>query len=389
VAPKLKVVGPVLSGLSGNIGAAWPTSTVVASEGTAPYQYIVTSGVLPSGLVLDGNTGAITGFPALNTIGSYVVTVGAIDSATVPVTGSVTFTLTVNGGLVLTSNPVTPNVATAGTANPNLAQVTAAGGTPAYTYSITTSSLPVGLTISATTGIISTTSATPAWGPSPVTVHAVDSTSGVALVGNITFNIQIVAGSPLTMSNPGALSAIAGNAAATLGTVTASGGTATYTYTMAPTAGGQLPTGLTINAGTGVISTTSSTPVMPSTSFTVTATDSTSGTPRTGTRIVFITITQGVLTLSGPGNLVSLVASAPATLGQVSVTGGGTPTYTYNLTRTDGLPLPTGLSIDSSGNIKTAAGVGTLAPTGFTVTVTDSTIVAPRQGVVTFTIEID
>jgi len=95
------------------------------------------------------------------------------------------------------------------------------------------------------------------------------------------------------------------------------------------------------------------------------------------------------LTLTNPGPLVTTTAAAPATLGQVTVTAGGTPTYTYSIARTDGLALPAGLSIDSSGNILTAGGIATLAPTGFTVTVTDSTTVAPRQGTVSFSIEID
>ncbi len=101
VAPRLKLVAP--TALSGTVGTAWAGSNnlVVASLGTAPYRYIVTSGVLPSGLSLTG--GAISGTPAANTAGSYVITVTAIDSAQVPVTGTVTFTLNIAGGLVLSA----------------------------------------------------------------------------------------------------------------------------------------------------------------------------------------------------------------------------------------------------------------------------------------------
>ena len=73
---------------------------VVATGGTSGYTYAVTSGLLPAGLSLIG--GVITGTPGANTAGTYVLTVTATDSAVPPVTGSVTFQLQVDGGLVVT-----------------------------------------------------------------------------------------------------------------------------------------------------------------------------------------------------------------------------------------------------------------------------------------------
>ena len=54
-------------------------NAVTATEGTSPYRYAVTSGLLPSGLSLNVNTGAITGTPAANTPGSYTLTVTGTD----------------------------------------------------------------------------------------------------------------------------------------------------------------------------------------------------------------------------------------------------------------------------------------------------------------------
>jgi large repetitive protein len=98
VAPRLKVTGPADSGLHGTAGTPWSISgnLVTASEGTPGYQYSVTSGSLPAGLTLDPATGAISGTPAVAAKGSSLVTVTATDSAASPLTGSVTFTLTVD-----------------------------------------------------------------------------------------------------------------------------------------------------------------------------------------------------------------------------------------------------------------------------------------------------
>jgi hypothetical protein len=100
VAPVLKITGPAAGALSGTEGTAWATtgSAVTATEGTAPYQYAVSSGSLPPGLVLNAASGLLSGTPAAAAAGSYTVTVTASDSAVTPLTGSITFTLMVSGG---------------------------------------------------------------------------------------------------------------------------------------------------------------------------------------------------------------------------------------------------------------------------------------------------
>ena len=98
VAPRLKVTGPAATALRGTVGTAWSAkgNVVTATGGTGPYQYAVTGGSLPGGLTLDASTGAISGTPAANAAGTFVVTVTATDSATIPLTGSVTFSLKVD-----------------------------------------------------------------------------------------------------------------------------------------------------------------------------------------------------------------------------------------------------------------------------------------------------
>ena len=65
VVPRLLVSGPSAEGLTGQVGTAWANTNnvVAATEGTSPYRYAVTSGLLPAGLSLNALTGAIAGTP--------------------------------------------------------------------------------------------------------------------------------------------------------------------------------------------------------------------------------------------------------------------------------------------------------------------------------------
>ena len=112
VIPRLLMTAP--SNLTTlQVGHFW-TGTVLAQEGTGSPTFAITSGALPAGLSLVASTGVISGLPGPNTNGNYTVTVTATDSASVPLTGSVTFTLSVAGGLYLTSTGVAPYTSTFG-----------------------------------------------------------------------------------------------------------------------------------------------------------------------------------------------------------------------------------------------------------------------------------
>lgn len=283
VAPRLRVVAPSI--LSGTVGTAWSTTgnnnRVVASQGTGTFRYAVTSGLLPSGLTLNTADGGITGTPAANTSGSYLLTVTATDSANVPVSGSVNFTLQIAGGLVLSSSETAPFTGTFGTANANITTISAAGGVFPYTYAITTpASLPIGMAISSG-GALSVTDATPA-GTYNLNIRATDSTSGTPLVGNLSLTYTHALN--MTNTTPASLDAATSGAVTT---VSATGQSGTLTYSMAAA------TGFTFNAGTRVVSYTGGTLAAGNYSVVVTATDSASATGATGnaTRALTIPIT--------------------------------------------------------------------------------------------------
>ena len=196
VAPRLKVGAP--TALSGTVGVSWSSSnnSVVASEGTGLYLYALTAGTLPAGLTLS-STGAISGTPAANTGGSYIVTVTATDSAAIPVTGSVTFTVTVAADLFLSASPAGPFTPGAASTAPyvSVTTVAATGGIAPYTYSIGSVTPPVDgsvsdITVDPAAGTVSV-GATPTAGSYTITIHSVDSTTGTPLTGSITFTITL------------------------------------------------------------------------------------------------------------------------------------------------------------------------------------------------------
>ena len=75
----------------GNVGSAY-NQTIVATGGTAPYTYAVSSGTLPSGLTLDSATGVISGTP--DTAGTSNFNITATDN--VGCTGTKSYSITIN-----------------------------------------------------------------------------------------------------------------------------------------------------------------------------------------------------------------------------------------------------------------------------------------------------
>src|ERR1035441_8777879 len=214
-------------------------SQLMATGGTTPYKWSITSGVLPPGLSLTPATGVISGTPT--TTGPYPITVQVADSESTPVTATAAFTITIDPTppLQVTTSSLLPGTQGVYYTSP----LAATGGVPPYSWSLTTGSLPAGLTLSGT-GVIAGTPI--ASGSFPITVQATDTQMNTASAG-LTLTIN---SGPLvittTLALPSGIQSVPYSA--TLG---AAGGTPPYTWAVRL---GTLPSGLTLNPSTGVIS---------------------------------------------------------------------------------------------------------------------------------------
>ena len=313
------------------------TATVSAAGGQAPYTWSL-SGSLPPGLNFVNSAGSsvtISGTPTTN--GTYQFSLKVVDSGSRTATQALTILIGSTLSITTTSLP-------AGAQGATYNQVLgAAGGQQPYTWSLTSGSLPAGLTLSTNPDSTATINGNPTGqGPSTFTLQVKDSQGNVAMQ---TYSVNI--GVSLIITTVSVSNGTVGLAySVPLG---ANGGTAPYTWSLVS---GTLPPGISLNSSNGLLS---GTPVtVGSYNFTVNVADSSSATAQ---RAYSITVISG-LTLQG--------GSATGTAGtafsfSVSTTG-GVPPYSYSISGS----LPAGVTFSNSasnqfGGTPTAAGSSSVA----------------------------
>ena len=233
---------------NGTVGVAY-TSTIGVSGGTAPYTCVFTAGTLPAGLTLAGCT--VSGTPTVS--GTANLTVKATDSNGNTVTGPEAITINPAATLVISSPPA----ATVGT--PYTGTIPVSGGSGPYTCTLTSGTLPAGLTLTGCS--VTGTPTTP--GNATITVKGTDSSNPPKTgTGPVTLMVNPAPLALTTTSLPNGTVGVAYTS-----TIGVSGGTAPYTCVFTA---GTLPAGLTL-AGCTV----SGTPTVAGTAnLTVKATDS-------------------------------------------------------------------------------------------------------------------
>ncbi len=220
---------------NGTVGTIY-SQTLTASGGAASYSFTVSGGSLPAWATLNSSTGIISGTPNSTLAASFTITATDANGCQ----GTRTYSITPCP--VITLTPATLPNAVVGTAYSQT--VTASGSSSAYTYSVSSGSLPAWATLNASTGVISGTPTTTAG--ASFTLQATDA---LGCTGTQAYTITTVC--PTITLNPASLST------GTLGlsynqTLSATGGTAPYSsWTVAS---GTLPAGLTLNTSTGVLS---------------------------------------------------------------------------------------------------------------------------------------
>lgn len=327
-----------------NVGTSYATQ-FAASGGTAPYLFSLSTGTLPPGLTLD-SSGHLAGTPT--SVGSYSNIVVKVTDASSATAFSTPFQIEVTdtSSLALVWSP---------RSNWNIgdqfsATVTANGGSGALTFSYT-GTLPPGVIQDPNTGALSgTVIEEGSFGP--VTITATDglrNASSSAQTFVISYPDLTVAGSPATTGTIGSIY----NAQ-----FTATGGTNTgFIYSMV----GALPSGLTLDPATGIITGSPTT----AGSFTGLAVKATDSALHSGTSDPFTITVASALSVAGTPASTTTIGSAY--LAQFTATGGVAP-YSWSMVGT----LPAGLSLNaSSGQISgTSSSTGTF--TGLAVKVTDS-----------------
>lgn len=128
-----------LSPPAGTVGAPYNT-TLTAAGGILPYTWSLASGSLPAGLGLN-SAGVISGTPT--TAGTSTFTVQVVDSESPPQAAPAQLNITIN---VLTIT--TPSLPGATVNVPYSTSLTVIGGVAPYTWTVTSGTLPVGLSLS-------------------------------------------------------------------------------------------------------------------------------------------------------------------------------------------------------------------------------------------------
>ncbi|WP_373377784.1 putative Ig domain-containing protein [Cupriavidus nantongensis] len=353
----------------GSVGGAYSHSLAAATGGTGPYTYAVASGALPTGMALSA-AGLLVGTPTAG--GTFNFTVRATDSST----GTGPFSVTsgtlslVLGGAAMSLSPA-PGVLSAAAGTPFSQAFTASGGTGPYSYSMTVNggTMPSGLAFNSATGVLAGTPGTA--GTVSFTIQANDSSTGtgpysVAGAYTLTIAAPTITLAPATLANPALGVAYSQS-------VTASGGTAPYTYSLAA---GALPPGLTLNSSTGAIAGT--TVAGGSYNFTVQATDNQGF---TGSRAYSLAIGAPTIVIN-PATLPQ--ATVATAYSQALTAASGTAPYTFAITAG---ALPAGMSLSAVGVLSgTPTGGGTH---NFTVSATDSsTGTGPYTGSQAYTLTV-
>ncbi len=238
------------------------SATLQATGGVGTLTWSLASGPLPTGLSLS-STGAITGDPTVS--GTSTFTVQVTDSSAAPegpASAQAQFSLAV----VTVVNISTTSLPAGSEGITYLAGIDASGGTPPYGWSLATGSLPPGLTMQPSSGVIS--GSPTSQGTFTFTVAAKDS-SPTAQTQAQSLTIAIGAPGPLAITTSSLLDAAVNTPYNAM--VVAMGGTPPYTWSIAT---GALPTSVSLNPSTGAISGTPSS--TGTASFTVMVTDSSS-----------------------------------------------------------------------------------------------------------------
>ncbi|MCS5719732.1 putative Ig domain-containing protein [Herbiconiux sp. CPCC 205763] len=327
----------------GEVSVAFAQQPTV-SGGTGPFAWAISAGGLPPGVGIDAATGAITGTPTA--AGNFAVTVAATDAFGQVASTTVTIIIVA----LPTFTFATPPPAQVGVAYSISLDV--AGGTLPLTWSTTAGALPPGLSLGASTGMLTgtpTTTGTSAFRVTVVDANGKSTSRSVSLVTSV---------GPIVIVKSADVSSVA------------AGGVVTYTITATNTGSAAVPNVALADLLSGVLDDAAYNADATATSGAVSYSSSTvnwSGTIAAGATV---TITYGV-TVTNPvtGNRILTNTVTSSTLGTNCAAGGTDARCTSTVT------VP-GLSIVKTADAATAT-PGQVVHYSIVVTNTGQTAYAP------------
>ena len=320
-------------------GQVYAGATLTANGGVIPYgSWTVSSGTLPTGLILNPSTGVISGTVDAAALASYTFTVSVTDNAGTVATK--TFTISVTSLIIDNASLKSWTQLNPGYSD----QLTASIGGVAIAKSSVTwqavGAVPQGLVLNADGSITSPVTGPVISGTNTLTVQAtyVDTVASKTYTATKTLTMTVNPALSITTTSLPAV-VVGNNYSQKLVRV---GGTPSYTWTVA---NGTLPSGLQLDPSTGDLT---GTPTGTGTAlFTVQVTDSTGATAQRDLSIV-VNPTLSITTTSLPP-----VTSGSTYLQQL-VGSGGTRPYTWSFSGN----LPPGITLANGVLSGTATGAG-------------------------------
>jgi len=280
-------------------------------------------------------SGSATFTPSLPGIYTYGLTCGGVESGVVEVTV----------GNPLTLQLLTSSVPTASVGAAYSTTISASGGVKPYTFSVITGSLPTGLTLNSSTGVISGTPTQAGIGI--VALQVTDSDPVTAATASEILEIVVV--QPLVITSASLPADRIG--VAYTQTLTASGGTPPYTWT----ALSSLPAGLSLSSA-GVISGTPT--VAGTTTFSVLVADSATVASQTANRAFSITVEPLIVSTGTVSLTPGSISVGQTTSAQVTIavpTGSPAPTGTVQF-QSDGVNIGAPVTVSNgTASVTTAA----------------------------------
>lgn len=326
--------------VNGQVGTPLNATATHANFTTAP-TWSLTGAPLPAGLTLDPSSGAISGSPSVEGTTNGIVltaTAGAQSAATnafsivvAPAPAQATITYPASTTLVRgISGAVSPTVT---------------GGSGTIAYAVAGGTIPPGMQIDPATGQISGV-------PTTAATHAGITVTATGAWGSATSQAFAITIAAPSASGPG-------NQAASIGSpFTSTTPTTNIVGATWTIASGTLPSGLSLNPGSGVVSGTPSTGATSSTGLSLTATAG-------GATATTATFQISIATISSPTGTPTQASPYSTTFTASGL--GGTITWSVG----GGTTLPGGLTLSTGGVLSgTPTGKGAQAP--FTVVATSS-----------------